>query len=416
MSAMGVRTTQVQALARNRHRGALIRATAGSLRGLEPFATGSGGLERRLDATYRWICQAQDASPDGGVAASFDLWSGTWSASYPETTGYIIPTMLALAAARGDDEAYDRALRMAVWECEVQMDDGAVLSGLLDMEPGPAVFNTGQAVFGWLSAYSVSGEERFADAARRACEWLLAHQSDDGAWRSRLSVMTTAPVHTFNGRCAWALIYAAEVLGEPRFAVCAQQASEWVLAQRNDHGWFAHNGFAADEVPLLHTISYVIEGLVGVHAFGGEQRYLDAARSAVDGVLACYDAGRLAGRLDEQWRPTVSWRCPTGEAQIAVVLHRIAPYFPEAGYLDHARRLIDDVAAVQRSLVAGARPSAGSGPAVGGVPGSFPVWGSYVRFGLLNWAAKFFLDALLLQTRGVDEHGFPMSRQASGLP
>ena len=40
------------------------------------------------------------------------------------------------------------------------------------------------------------------------------------------------------------------------------------------------------------------------------------------------------------------------------------------------------------------------------MPGSFPVWGSYMRFGLPNWAAKFYLDALLLATNGVDEYGF----------
>ena len=28
-------------------------------------------------------------------------------------------------------------------------------------------------------------------------------------------------------------------------------------------------------------------------------------------------------------------------------------------------------------------------------------------FALPNWAAKFFLDALLLETAGVDEKGFP---------
>jgi hypothetical protein len=33
----------------------------------------------------------------------------------------------------------------------------------------------------------------------------------------------------------------------------------------------------------------------------------------------------------------------------------------------------------------------------GGVKGSHPLWGSYAGFSYPNWAAKFFIDALLLQ-------------------
>jgi hypothetical protein len=42
-----------------------------------------------------WLCRAQDhsASSDGGVARHYSLLDG-WAPSYPETTGYIIPTLL----------------------------------------------------------------------------------------------------------------------------------------------------------------------------------------------------------------------------------------------------------------------------------------------------------------------------------
>jgi hypothetical protein len=392
------------------HRGELARALAGSARRARRpghgTATDGSGLESQLEATYRWLCQAQDAGADDGVCGIFDLWAGTWSESYPETTGYIIPTLLALGTARDDDEPRRRAMRMADWSCEQQMEDGAVLSGLLGMRRGPAVFNTGQAVFGWVSAYQHSGEQRYAQSARRACDWLLAEQSPDGAWRSNLSVMATAPVFAYNVRCAWALIYAAQALDEPRFAEAAQRAADWTLQQQNEAGWFAHNGFAIGEVPLLHTIAYVIEGLLGVHCFTREPRYLEAPRRAVDQLVRCYQSGRLAGRLDEHWRPTVSWRCPTGEAQVAVVLQRLARELPDSGYREVARRLIGDVGAAQLSLTGGTSRPAGSGPVAGGVPGSYPLWGAYVRFGLPNWAAKFFLDALMLETMEIDDPAF----------
>ena len=34
-------------------------------------------------------------------------------------------------------------------------------------------------------------------------------------------------------------------------------------------------------------------------------------------------------------------------------------------------------------------------PVSGAIAGSWPVWGSYVRLGYPNWAAKFFADLLM---------------------
>jgi hypothetical protein len=394
---------RLKALQRNAHRRELTRALVGSARRAGHAATDRGDRSAALQATYRWLCRAQDAGGDDGVCGVFDLWSGTWSESYPETTGYIIPTLLALGDALDDDEPRGRALRMADWACEQQMDDGAVLSGLLGMRRRPAVFNTGQAVFGWVAAFGHSAEQRYALAARQACEWLVANQSADGAWRANLSVMTTGPVFAYNVRCAWALIYASQVLDEPRFATAARRAADWTLEQQNDVGWFAHSAFAVGEVPLLHTIAYVLEGLVGMHAFTRDAAYLTAARRAADELVRCHEGGRLAGRLDERWQPTVSWRCPSGEAQLAVILHRLARELPDCGYREAARRLVDDVSSAQSSIAGARQPASASGPAAGGLPGSFPLWGAYVRFGLPNWAAKFWLDALMLETLGIDE-------------
>ena len=65
-------------------------------------------LRRNLDATYKWLFRAQDATPDNGVSAGLSLTEG-WMHSYPETTGYIIPTFLALSKALNFDEPRNRA-------------------------------------------------------------------------------------------------------------------------------------------------------------------------------------------------------------------------------------------------------------------------------------------------------------------
>ena len=51
--------------------------------------------EDHLLAAAAWLERAQDATRDGGVSGRYKLATG-WTSSYPETTGYIIPTFLDL--------------------------------------------------------------------------------------------------------------------------------------------------------------------------------------------------------------------------------------------------------------------------------------------------------------------------------
>ena len=81
-------------------------------------------------------------------------------------------------------------------------------------------------------------------------------------------------------------------------------------------------------------------------------------------------------------------------------MHRFARLFPGEGYERTARALLHDVARVQ--LRAG-----DGGPTDGAVTGAHPVWGRYMSFAAPNWAAKFFLDGLMLELRGVDERSYP---------
>jgi len=64
--------------------------------------SGDPGSARVLDVVVDWLCVAQDRSrtADGGVARDYSLVRG-WSSSYPETTGYIIPTLLEVARRSG---------------------------------------------------------------------------------------------------------------------------------------------------------------------------------------------------------------------------------------------------------------------------------------------------------------------------
>lgn len=228
-------------------------------------------LRRHINAAYQWLCVAQDASPDNGVSASYSFLDG-WKPSYPETTGYIIPTFFELARYKGDEEAHKRALLMADWEIGVQLATGAVQGGHIGVGPAPVVFNTGQVLFGLVAAFQETGQARYVEAAQRAADWLVDVQDDDGAWRRHVSIRTPIPVATYNARSAWGLVLLGQTVGDDRYITAGRKNLDWCLTQQNTRGWFANNAFRPGEAPLLHTIGYVVEGMLEAGLLIHEER------------------------------------------------------------------------------------------------------------------------------------------------
>jgi hypothetical protein len=99
--------------------------------------------------------------------------------------------------------------------------------------------------------------------------------------------------------------------------------------------------------------------------------------------------GRLPGRLDRGFRAAAPWACLTGIVQIAhcwLLLYRLTR---DARYLDAGRRAN---AYVRRTIHLDGNPDTR-----GGVKGAFPVDGDYGQWEFLNWAAKFCIDANLIE-------------------
>lgn len=348
-----------------------------------------------LKATYAWICAAHDAAADGGVAGWYNLVRG-WGGSYPETTGYIIPTLLHYGTTMREPEAIHRAIQMADWEIDVQLPSGAVRSGAMGSKVGPAVFNTGQVLFGWVAAYQATGDERYRLSASTAADWLIEKQDSDGAWRRDLSVLATSHVQAYNARSAWGLALAGQTLGEQRWIDAALKNCEWTLAQQQPNGWFAHNAFFDSQDPNLHTIAYVLEGILGVGQLLGREQSINATVNGVAPLVEIYRRGRsLKGQYDQNWKASVSWRCLTGEAQLALVLQRLAPITGEPSYREVAQSLLVNLAKLQDT-------DSPYSETYGAISGSEPLWGGYGPFNYFNWAAKFFTDALLLHLFNVD--------------
>ncbi len=345
-------------------------------------------LEEHIAAAVEWLYRAQDANADGGVSHSYLIGKG-WMRSYPETTGYIIPTLLNWSATRDDDTARRRALAMADWELRVQRTDGAI-PNLTD--GSPTVFDTGQVIFGWLAAYGVTGAPAYLQAARKAGNWLLDSRDDDGVWRHTSD--SGGPGRVYNVCVAWALAELARIDGGGRYADGVGPFLRWALAQEHEEGWFARNCLSDDSAPLLHTIAYSARGQLECgQRLAVPELVAAARRTAASLARQVATDGRMPGRFARGWKPAARWACLTGMAQISVVWRRLAALADEtaaakAAYLEASRR-------VNMFLRRTQDRTSRNGGLRGGIRGSYPVSGPYGRYRVLNWATKFFVDALM---------------------
>ena len=361
--------------------------------------TAPADARTHLAAAIAWLKHAQEASPDDGVAQTYLVRTKHWATSYPETTGYIIPTFFNYHALVGDDNSKNRAIRMAAWEIEVQHSSGGVLAGALGDSDQPTVFNTGQVLFGWARALNETGDTRYGEALLRAASWLCGIQDADGCWRKFGSPMTTSNVCLYNTRSAWGLVRAHEATGEVRFLKAAEKNADWALGHQQENGWMAHNCLQDASQPYVHTIAYAMRGLLEIGAYTEREDLIQAACLVGDALLQRLPAsGKLQGRFNAHWQPTVSWSCLTGNAQIAINWSRLYQLTGDDRYREAVSRINNFTKSTQKL--------AGPIDERGGIKGSHPVDGGYHPWQYPNWAAKFFADALMMEeligTQGSD--------------
>lgn len=354
-------------------------------------------LSRSVSNAIAWIERAQDADPSGGVPAVYAPWRG-WSAPYPETTGYIIPTLLAWGTQLARPELAKRATRMGEWLLSIQHEDGAFPGGVwtAGQTQAPSVFNSGQILFGLVALWKASGEARWQEAGLRCARWLLSQQDPDGAWR-RFAYRET--LHVYKSRVAWAMALAGKHWGDASLLAGAARNIDNALSFQDARGWFEHASFDAGTPPVLHTFVYTVQGVLET---GAVLQREDFVRRAVLSSIALCDAqstdGSLPGKVDAQFSPG-GFRCLTGIAQQAIVwgrLHQLG--HPDRPWLKHSEAALAYLLRVQVRKPGHVND--------GGFAGSRPLWGPYMRFRYPNWAVKFYLDAVLSHSQRMDEEAW----------
>jgi len=367
-----------------------VEARTEMRREAEPDALTDHSIDRVIIECLEWLKRAQNFSLScGGVARDYTLGKG-WTSAYPETTGYIIPTVIREAREHHDFELMDRARSMLDWLLEIQMPCGAFQGGTMgSRQLVPVTFNTGQVLLGLADgAREFSGQ--YSSAMHRAADWLVKTQDDDGCWRKYPSPFVVPGEKVYDCHVAFGLLEAARISPHMPYAEAAMRNLQWAISQQTHNGWFKHCCMIDPQSPLTHGIGYALRGIVEGYRFSGDRKLLEAALKAAEGTLSALTPdGFLPGCLDSQWRGTVSWSCLTGTAQIAICWLLL--------YQETGDARFRDAACLANQYVRRTVRITGSANTRGAVKGSFPVAGKYCRFQYPNWACKFLIDACRLE-------------------
>lgn len=346
--------------------------------------------DRHLRETGDWLLR----SIRGGGNGSSAHWSPGlgWSAAYPETTGYLIPTLLKLHTRLGSASFRKAALECGDWLVRIQNLDGSWNGGL--HRPGshakPSVFNTGQILKGMAALSDATGDGRWMDAGVRATDWLAAGMNGQGTWATQDYRAPETP--TYYTHVYWPMLEIHSRHPLPGLGERIRKGLTTLGARRREDGFFLGMAFDADHPAFTHTIAYTLRGFLEC------ARLLDdwptwgvAASPALERLLRSGElrGGRLPGSFREGWKGDTRYECLTGHAQAALCLLIWEQREHDLRIVNGAAKLIDRVCDSQ--MISPWAPAS----LRGAVAGSRPLWGPYMRGRFPNWAAKYHADALM---------------------
>lgn len=369
------------------------RLVLGILRGLPPPPVSDAEADKALRQTLHYIERSERLG--GGSSAAFQLGLGIggqlgvgWADAYPETTGYLVPTLYDAADRLHDARWETLATRWTDWLKTVQNPEGWFSAGVVSREAVPAVFNTAQALQGLVTSYLKTGDADTRQAATQASTWLVANQEANGRWRSHAYRRGYSPA--YYSRVAFPLAQAGRALDDPSALVAARRSLDDIVDREREGAWIADVGFTPGRSAFLHTIAYTVEGLIEGGILSGHQAAVHLGRRAATKLLVRFEVDRhLGGAYGPSWAPTSWYRCITGEAQMACIWLRDSRREKDLRSLNAALKVIDRVLQARWRL-----------PGFGGaIPGSKPFLGRYVPLRFPNWAAKFTADGLLERSR-----------------
>ena len=163
-------------------------------------------------STLNWLLTSIRANNGAGSSAYFHLLKGGWSAPYPETTGYIIGTLLDYHGLLLEKELMETALSCSRWLLKIQNDDGSFPAGF-GGKGKPIIFDTSMALFGLTDIYRKTGDRTFLTALQETVSWVLDQFTSEKRWNKHAFVPGYEPA--YYTMVVWAMLYSNQIAKHP---------------------------------------------------------------------------------------------------------------------------------------------------------------------------------------------------------
>jgi hypothetical protein len=316
-----------------------------------------------------------------------------WTSSYPETTGYIVPTLLKYSQFDDKPEFESIAKDALDWLVSIQKPSGGWQSGYVSHNRDEIVFNTGQVLRGLTAGYTHFKEKKYLDSAIKACEWLVSIQNENGSFDKHVYLDR---VRVYDSYVVAPMLEVYNLSKIESFKTCAVKNIEWIIREKQlDNGWFqdCDNTIHKNDKPILHTISYAIDGILDCGIYLNNSDFIEAATIPANVLLnKFHKEGGLSGRFDKDWNGSEQL-ITTGCAQISIIWEKLFTLTGNEKYQQGFQNMNKLLVAIHQ------RDTPETEDTRGAIFGSFPLWGRYESFGCPNWASKYMMDSLLFQLK-----------------
>lgn len=343
-----------------------------------------GGKEKlryALSTNLLWIYKSFKVNDYLGSCASKNV-IGKWSAPYPETTGYLVPTLLQSDSHLPQHGLSTLAEKQLHFFQKLRTKEGGFYSDTVASPP--IVFDVGQILLGQLSLVPfVDNPDQLLQEIELTRDWLRDLLNEEGDFISHNYIPDYQP--TYYSRIAWPLAY-AEIVIDSKVSLRTKRLVDNILSKQNENFTFKDWGFRKGDAAYTHTIAYTLRGLWEYAEIVNSKSIKKQVKSTLKTLSTIIQKeNKIGATYDEKWKGNYRYICATGNAQLALLYLIVYERTGRNEYLEPISLLLTPLLSAQRQLSINK----------GAVPSSIPIWGEYQKMKFTNWTQKFFTDVLI---------------------
>lgn len=349
---------------------------------IEDIISDLGGqekLQKRLTANLSWIEKSFENNNLKGSSGSRSL-LGKWSASYPETTGYLLPTVLA-ASSIPKHRRLEIANSQYGYFKNLANSDGSFCQS--ESNSAPIIFDTAQILLGLINLVPYApNNTAVSDLCEKSYNWLFNQLDNEGFFKEYNYIEGYNP--SYYSRVAWPMLKWELSLNRHASKKTLKLISR-IVAEKKPNYAFNNWGFYPETKAYTHTIAYTLRGLWECGSLLSDTDLKRVVYNSLDKILELVSTeGKLAGEYNGEWKGNYDFICSTGNAQLALLLILVYKNTKERKYLSGVPVLLKPLIRAQERF-----------HSRGALSSSIPIWGPYQKLRYTNWTQKFYSECLI---------------------